>query len=76
MIGSFSKGCFSVVATIAIIEKDPSDKDPIAIGRFAAHKKPKLCNILFGGREVAPKEGIRDFEEVFCQQLIAICINW
>ena len=30
-IGSFSKGSFSIVANIAIIEKDPSEKDPIAI---------------------------------------------
>ena len=31
-IGSFSKGFFSIVANIAIIEKDdPSEKDPIAI---------------------------------------------
>ena len=48
-MGSFSKGSFSTVANIAIIEKDPSGKDPIAIGRFAAHKNPKtIQNTLWG----------------------------
>ena len=54
-IGSFSKGSFSIVANIAIIEKDPSEKDPIAIGRFAAHKNPNLAKYPFGGRFAAPK---------------------
>ena len=58
-LGSFSPGSFSIVANIAIIEKDPSEKDPNAIGRFAAHKNPKLFKIPFGGREAAPKR-------VFC----------
>ena len=38
-----------MVANIAIIEKGPSEKEPIAMGRFVAHKNPNLAKYPFGG---------------------------
>ena len=62
-IGPFSKESFSIVANIAIILKDPCEKDPIAILAIVAivaivawsicgPQEPKLSKIPLGGRWV------------------------